>query len=660
MKRKDRMGGMTGGRMSSIRGRTNKVSRVVRFVFIAAMTMVVALTWAGCGQEKEPAESAGEQSVENVGEQSPGEQSNKVAEGKSPESAREQAVGMAGKQSDGFNEEQSVQFTGEHAAGLAGNQSNEPSEEQSGEQKASAQASKSAWNEANTTPYGKYPELVTYTLGQMSGANNSNLPAGETYENNAYTRYLREMLNIQNKNIYMESEDRYGELVNVIVKDRTLPDVLVISDRESLIELVANDLAADLTEVYENCASDRIKEMYDSYGGELLEAGMIDGRLMAIPETVIDHGPCLLWLRKDWIDKLGLKEPETLEDAFAIVESFMEHRMGAEEGEEPIGLVCDTALVGTTSSSYSVDPIFDSFVASPQRWQEDEEGNIIYGSLTDETKDALACLRDLYERGIIDQNFALRAPNNLRDLVIDGKCGAFFGLWWTPNNPLMDEYDRDEESDWEPYYLTAGIQNKRNTYSTFRDNKYVVVRKGYEHPEIVMKIINVLFDYTRYEAKDAEEVNSYFALNVDPTARPLVINVDYNEATYKVTENIRRALAGEMQESDLSAIEKSYYDACRNYIEGDASTVEDWAAYKSRISAVGLLVDGAYKPPARKYLGNVDGEIPQTLQTLERNAFIQIIMGRQPLDYFDTFVEDWYAQGGESLTEKVRGSQRDE
>ena len=55
-----------------------------------------------------------------------------------------------------------------------------------------------------------------------------------------------------------------------------------------------------------------------------------------------------------------------------------------------------------------------------------------------------------------------------------------------------------------------------------------------------MKIISVLFDYTRYEVEDADEINSYFALNVDPTARPLVINVDYNEATYKMTENIRK------------------------------------------------------------------------------------------------------------------------
>lgn len=515
-------------------------------------------------------------------------------------------------------------------------------------------AEEKEWEEAENTPYGKYPELVTYTLGQMSGANNSNLPEGNTYEDNAYTRYLRKMLNIQNESVYIEREERYDEYVNILVKDHTLPDVLVVSDRETLHELVENDLVEDLTDVYESCASPRIKEMYDSYGGELLEGGMFDGRLMAIPETVIDHGPCLLWLRKDWMEELGLSEPESLEEAFTIIEAFRENRMGAEAGEEPIGLLCDTSLVGTTSTNYSVEPVFDSFHASPQRWIQNNQGEIVYGSVTEETKEALGYLNQLYERGILDTDFALRAQNNLRDLVVEGKCGAFFGLWWTPNNPLMDTYSQECGAEWEPYYFTGDVQIEDQRFTTFRDNKYVVVRKGYEHPEIVMKIISVLFDYTRYEAKDADEVNSYFALNVDPTARPLVINVDYYEATYKVTENIRKALAGEISVNSLSAIEKSYYDACSNYLEGRNVTAEDWAAYKSRISAVGLLIDGNYKPPVRKYLEDTDGEIPETLKTLEKNTFIQIIMGKKPLEYFDEFVKMWYEQGGEELTEQVR------
>ena len=249
--------------------------------------------------------------------------------------------------------------------GGAGRQDKEQTQET---QSADAAGDTEAWQKAEESPYAAYPELVTYTLGQMSGVNNSNLPDGDTYEDNVYTRYLRKMLNIQNDNAYMEREDRYDEFINILVKDQTLPDVLVVSDRETLKELVENDLVEDLSDVYESCTTTRIKEMFESYGSDLLDAGKFNGKLMAIPETVIDHGPRLLWLRKDWMDELGLDEPKTLDDAFEIIEAFVENGMGTEEGEDPVGLVCDTDLVGSTSSSYSVEPVFDRYHASPQRW----------------------------------------------------------------------------------------------------------------------------------------------------------------------------------------------------------------------------------------------------------------------------------------------------
>ena len=513
------------------------------------------------------------------------------------------------------------------------------------------------WDIAETSPLGKYPELVTYTLGQMKGTNNSNLPEGQTYEDNAYTRYLKKTLNVQNKNIFMESEERYDEALNILVKDRNLPDIFLVSDRETLEELVENDLIEDLTEVYKSCASDKIQEMYESYGKELLASGTFDGKLFALPETAIDDGSQLLWLRRDWMEQLGVKEPKTLDEALSVIRAFQENRMGAEEGEDPVGLVCDPGLVGTVSTSYSVDSVFEMFGAYPQQWIKNADGEIVYGSLTEETKEALGYLRELYKQGILDPDFALRAQNNIRDLVVNGKCGAFFGLWWTPNNPLMDEYRKNKETDWEPYYLTADAKRTVEVYSTFWDSKYVVVRKGYEHPEIVMKILSVLFDYSRYEAEDADEVNSYFALNVDPTARPLMINVDYNEATYIVTKHIREVLysPGDAKTSeDLSAIEASYFNACKEYLEAEVPSVEAWAAYKSRISAVGLLVDANYHAPEKKYLGDGDGEIPQTLRSLEKKAFIQIIMGKKPVSFFDSFVEEWSRKGGDSLTEQVR------
>ncbi|MEI3491080.1 MAG: hypothetical protein V8Q73_03685 [Blautia sp.] len=75
--------------------------------------------------------------------------------------------------------------------------------------------------------------------------------------------------------------------------------------------------------------------------------------------------------------------------------------------------------------------------------------------------------------------------------------------------------------------------------------------------------------------------------------------------------------------------------------------------------AVGRLIEGNYRTTAKRYLDDSDGEIPKSLQQLEKNSFIQIIMGVQPVSYFDEFVKEWYEQGGEELTEQIRKSNRE-
>ncbi len=41
------------------------------------------------------------------------------------------------------------------------------------------------------------------------------------------------------------------------------------------------------------------------------------------------------------------------------------------------------------------------------------------------------------------------------------------------------------------------------------------------------------------------------------------------------------------------------------------------------------------------------------LNKLRDNTFLAIIMGESPVDYFDTFVEQWKAQGGDEISAEV-------
>ena len=42
-----------------------------------------------------------------------------------------------------------------------------------------------------------------------------------------------------------------------------------------------------------------------------------------------------------------------------------------------------------------------------------------------------------------------------------------------------------------------------------------------------------------------------------------------------------------------------------------------------------------------------------TLDDLRDEAFVKIILGEEPVDAYDTFVENWMAMGGEQITAEV-------
>lgn len=512
---------------------------------------------------------------------------------------------------------------------------------------------------ARTTPYGKYPEQLTYTLGKLSGANNSNLPDGETYENNAYTRLLNERLNVQNQDVFEAMDEQYTDSVTMVIAQNDLPDVMIVEDLDELQYLVDNDMIADLTDSYNNCMSDTIKNIYGSYGRDILDVVTFGGKIMAIPETNISDGPNLIWLRKDWMDALGLSAPRTLSDVEEIIRQFKEKDPGHNGAGNTVGLVCDTSLCGGCgySSEYTLDIIFAAYGAFPKQWIYDEDGNVVYGSVQPEAKEALAHIHELYKEGILDQDFLMRTSSNLIELIVDGQCGSFFGPWWAPNNPLMQAVEQNKDAEWQPYLIATEESGLTSYHTQNPSSKYIVVRKGYEYPEIACKIVSVLFDYLRYNDRDNQEIVDYYKENVDPTARPFAINVDYNNALQICYGELNHVFAGDKSADDLNVLEYSYYEACESYLkDAENASAEDWAAYASRITACKILNDGRTNKVESLYFGETETMVTDwwSLENLESGTYLKIVTGESSLDEFDRFVENWYQNGGETITKEVR------
>lgn len=521
--------------------------------------------------------------------------------------------------------------------------------------------------EARTTPFGAYPETIEYTLGKMTSVNNSNMPENDTYTDNAYTRYIKSVINVQNVDVFEANDSQYDTNVSMVISMGSLPDIMVVSSQDEVEQLVEAGLIEDLTESYNNCISDRIRKMYESYGDSLKDMVTYDGKIMALPETNITDGPNLVWLRKDWMDKLGLSEPHTIDDVVNIVKHFISEdpgNNGVDASGKPntVGLAVDTDVTGECgySSEFLLDIIFACFGAYPKQWIMNDDGEIVYGSVTDEAKEALSYISSLYNQGVIDNDFLLRTSTNICELIENGLCGSFFGPWWAPNNPLANAVSRNPDADWQPYLIATDSDGTTSYHSQNPCYKYVVVRKGYEHPEIAAKMISVMFDKVRFDCTDSGEFKNYYQLNVEPTARPLSINVDYNNALSICYRNIDATISGRKNPDSLELLERSFYDACSEYIKNANKTSTQWAAYMSRIKACSLIAQDNIKVVDSLYFKTTDKMKSHwwRLKAKEKEAYLKIISGEEDISYFDTFVKEWNEQGGQTITSEVRESMK--
>lgn len=521
--------------------------------------------------------------------------------------------------------------------------------------------------EARTTPFGAYPETIEYTLGKMTSVNNSNMPENDTYTDNAYTRYIKSVINVQNVDVFEANDSQYDTNVSMVISMGSLPDIMVVSSQDEVEQLVEAGLIEDLTESYNNCISDRIRKMYESYGDSLKDMVTYDGKIMALPETNITDGPNLVWLRKDWMDKLGLSEPHTIDDVVNIVKHFISEdpgNNGVDASGKPntVGLVVDTDVTGECgySSEFLLDIIFACFGAYPKQWIMNDDGEIVYGSVTDEAKEALSYISSLYNQGVIDNDFLLRTSTNICELIENGLCGSFFGPWWAPNNPLANAVSRNPDANWQPYLIATDSDGTTSYHSQNPCYKYVVVRKGYEHPEIAAKMISVMFDKVRFDCTDSEEFKNYYQLNVEPTARPLSINVDYNNALSICYRNIDATISGRKNPDSLELLERSFYDACSEYIKNANKTSTQWAAYMSRIKACSLIAQDNIKVVDSLYFKTTDTMKSHwwRLKAKEKEAYLKIISGEEDISYFDTFVKEWNEQGGQIITSEVSESMK--
>ncbi|WP_199616119.1 extracellular solute-binding protein [Paenibacillus alkalitolerans] len=512
-------------------------------------------------------------------------------------------------------------------------------------------------------PFGKYEETVTINVGQAIDPTDTSLPAGDTPENNQYTRHIKEQLNIDTKIIWQTATGKdYDQKVNLAIASNDLPDMVVVNDAQ-LRQMVKAGQVADLTEVYEKYASPGIKGIIEKTEGRAMKAVTFDGKMMALP-SVTARGDAVhtMWIRKDWLDKLGLEVPKTVDDLAKAAKAFVEQDPDGNGQKDTIGISGPQAggklhanFIASSNNVFGLDPIFSAFNAYPGFWLEGEDGKPVYGSIQPQVKEALAKLREMYADGLIDPEMSVRKDS--AEPVVSGKTGIFFGPFWMGYWPLPDAIKNDPKANWQAYALPLDKNGEFSPHMATPSTNFLAVRKDFEHPEAAVKLMNLL---VRDEAK--------FDVSVSLNHYPVrIVYAPVDEIEFTV-EKLKEVLAGTTtpEQLDIPGYKLLVDDAKKvknvklePYDKYDIQywNTKDIGTWSRQYS---LFVGGAPLFEKRNEVYSLTYSQTKTMESrwanlekLETETFLKIIMGAAPLESFDKFVDDWKKQGGDKITGEV-------
>lgn len=513
-------------------------------------------------------------------------------------------------------------------------------------------------------------EAVTIMMGRQT-LQNPKLPEGDTYENNAYTRMLEDKLNVKIVDEFEANGDDYDRQVSLALSAGDIPDIMKVTTLDELQELYENDLIADLTESYESHASDYLKGIYDSYGGRALENVTFDGKIMAIPGTNADSGPSIVWIRSDWMDSLGIAIDEdgngciTVEELELVAKAFMDKNPG--NAENVVGIALASWLTsGDPDGTYSMNSLAYAMGAFPKTWYE-KDGGIIYGSTTEEMKNALSVAAGWYRDGILDPQVGTRTWDDITALLANGQTGITFGTWHIPDWLLNNVYALNKEASFQAYAL-EDADGKVNCKHNDATNGYMVVSKEFEHPELAVEIANLFYDELANSssvAQDFPEVAKYMEDGVDGSTRPFNIEVNSYTSLLDDYKDLKQCLDGEITAEEIrSAEQRTNAEVIGAYLEGTEDAT-GWAKYHSRMKGVNLI----YELTGQDLFSWLTPVFPQTTPTMETNwanlekleeeTFIKIVTGVEDVETgFAQFVENWNAQGGAQIIDEIAAQER--
>jgi putative aldouronate transport system substrate-binding protein len=239
-----------------------------------------------------------------------------------------------------------------------------------------------------------------------------NIPADEgTATDNRWTKWIQENAPVNVEFLAIPFTGNYADLYNTFFASGNAPDLVLTNSPVTKNNLYLQnqllpmgDIIAEHSTTYKS-----LMEQYPVLGragtmadGELYQLGVIRG-------LKPNHG---LYIRTDWLKKLGMEAPKTTEELYAVAKAFS-------EGDPDGNGADDTYGIGM---SYITGLIINSMFG-------DTEWAVIDGELKQDperTRARIEFQKRLFDEGIIDKDFLTdNGGQKAQQDWVTGKVGIF-------------------------------------------------------------------------------------------------------------------------------------------------------------------------------------------------------------------------------------------
>ena len=548
-------------------------------------------------------------------------------------------------------------------------------------------------------PYNKRFDGLEFTFCANGMGNELEEPYSP--EENPETWRLQGVTGLKARVKWMATGGGYMQKLSQAITGGDIPDVMTV-DLNQYYTMVKGGLIADLTDELLEGDHPNLRDKFAAKDNIALDALRVDGRIYGVPSMGADYdGHPFVWIRKDWLEKLGIEGPKSWKDLERVAKAFMEQDPDGNGKKDTYGIPIASNYGGRGDGTLS-ELFLNVGGANINKWMKKKDGTLMYGSVHPGAKEALSLLNDWYNKGIIEEDFALWSGSDMAQVAAENQCGILLSPWYAGTYTLNDCISLNPDAEWESYLLPG--EEGEPIYANQGGSLMgvTVVSKDFPHPEAFVYAMDMLeANGNKYNADAPDPEFAYGScegyIEVSGGYKPVGGPVEDDYYTYPVQEvynNVENL-------NDLASMES--VEAVNKYLEEKVTATNrgHWSRMKATtcINLPIILADLKGENPRQvklidKYGDELDlvssytlyltywegpeavvranpigvneefvGTAPALTQyanflgNFTQQEFTKMVMGdtggKSISEYFDSYVKKFNKQGGDAITKDV-------